>query len=202
MHSRERRFVLIGRKSPAKDNRRQFETLAYPYMDALYRTALRLTRNPLDAEDLVQEVYLRAFRFLDKFEEGTNFKAWIFRILTNTFINDYRKKARTPQHVEFEEKVEHAATEPMTQPREPLPHENEYTALFGDEINTALQTLSEDFRLVLILCDVEEFAYKEIAEILGIPMGTVMSRLSRARGQMQKLLRGYAEREGFIKKKN
>lgn len=171
-------------------------------MDALYRTALRLTRNPLDAEDLVQDVYLRAFRFLDKFEEGTNFKAWIFRILTNTFINDYRKKARTPQHVEFEEKTEHAATEPGEVPRELLPHEGEYTALFGDEINAALQTLSEDFRLVLILCDIEEFAYKEIAEILGIPMGTVMSRLSRARGQMQKLLRDYAEREGFIKPKN
>lgn len=202
MRSRERRFVLIGSKSPAKDRRRQFEALAYPYMDALYRTALRLTRNPLDAEDLVQEVYLRAFRFLDKFEEGTNFKAWIFRILTNTFINDYRKKARTPQHVEFEEKAEHAATESIEVPRERLPHEGEYAALFGDEINAALQTLSEDFRLVLILCDIEAFAYKEIAEILGIPMGTVMSRLSRARGQMQKLLRDYAEREGFIKKKN
>lgn len=173
-------------------------------MDALYRTALRLTRNALDAEDLVQEVYLRAFRFLDKFEEGTNFKAWIFRVLTNTFINDYRKRARTPQHLEFEDHTEASTAAP--EPRgDYIPQAQgvslEYTELFGDEVNAALQKLSEDFRLVIILCDVEEFAYKEIAKILGIPMGTVMSRLSRARAQLQKVLREYAEREGLIKKK-
>lgn len=173
-------------------------------MDALYRTALRLTRNALDAEDLVQEVYLRTFRFLDKFEEGTNFKAWIFRVLTNTFINDYRKRARTPPHLEFEDHAEAstAAPEPVGDYTPQAQGVNlEYAELFGDEVNAALQTLSEDFRLVIILCDVEGFAYKEIAKILGIPMGTVMSRLSRARAQLQKALRDYAEREGLIKKK-
>ncbi len=194
---------MIGKKSTGTDKRKHFEALAYPHMDALYRTALRLTRNPLDAEDLVQEVYLRGFRFLDKFEEGTNFKAWIFRILTNTFINEYRKKVRTPQHVEYEEQAENSTSALGAEDRIALAQgERDYTQFFGDEINAALQTLSEDFRLVIILCDIEEFAYKEIAEILGIPMGTVMSRLSRARGHLQKQLREYAEREGFIKKKH
>ncbi len=196
---------MIGKKSTAEEKRKRFEAVAYPHMDALYSTALRLTRSPRDAEDLVQEAYLRAFRFLDKFEEGTNFKAWIFRILTNTFINNYRKRARTPLHVEFEDKVESAAVAPEP-PRaltpQPKGATREYAELFGDEVNAALQKLSEDFRLVIILCDVEEFAYKEIAKILGIPMGTVMSRLSRARGQLQKILREYAEREGYIKKKD
>ncbi|MEK7729135.1 MAG: sigma-70 family RNA polymerase sigma factor [candidate division KSB1 bacterium] len=194
----------MAKKNAAEIPRERFAALAYPHMDALYRTALRLTRNPLDAEDLVQEVYLRAFRFLNKFEEGTNFKAWIFRILTNTFINNYRKRARTPQHVEFEDKGEGAAAEPESSDTITPPPQSamrEYAELFGDEVNAALHMLSEDFRLVIILCDIEEFAYKEIAKILGIPMGTVMSRLSRARGQLQKLLREYAEREGFIKKK-
>lgn len=192
---------MIGKKAASQDKRQQFEALAYPHMDALYRTALRLTRNPLDAEDLVQEVYLRGFRFLEKFEQGTNFKAWIFRILTNTFINEYRKKARTPQHVEFEERTENVASEAAAEQRFTAPNElQDHTQLFGDEVNAALQTLSEDFRLVIILCDIEEFAYKEIAKILGIPMGTVMSRLSRARAQLQKQLREYAEQEGFIKR--
>ena len=194
---------MIAKRTLAESRRQRFETLAYPHMDALYRTALRLTRNAFDAEDLVQEVYLRAFRFLDKFEEGTNFKAWIFRVLTNTFINDYRKRARTPQHLEFEDHAEAstAALEPMG---DYIPQAQglnlKYAELFGDEVNAALQTLSDEFRLVIILCDVEGFAYKEIAKILGIPMGTVMSRLSRARAQLQKLLRDYAEREGLIKK--
>lgn len=196
---------MTGNKNSTETKRERFEKLAYPHMDALFSTALRLTRNQLDAEDLVQEVYLRAFRFFDKFEEGTNFKAWIFKILTNTFINNYRQKARTPQHVEFENNVEHYYAEPersreskMQQEGAPYAHAD----LFGDEVNAALQKLSEEFRLVVILCDVEEFAYKEIAEMLDIPMGTVMSRLSRARGQLQKHLRDYAVQEGFIKKKN
>lgn len=195
--------VLIGKGKSAQSKREQFEALAYPHMDALYNTALRLTRNQFDAEDLVQEVYLRAFRFLGKFEEGTNFKAWIFKILTNTFINHYRKKSRTPQSVEFGDNAEHFYAEPERTRESRLQQEGtaqDYADLFGDEVNAALQTLSDDFRLVVILCDVEEFAYKEIAEILGIPIGTVMSRLSRARGHLQKSLREFAEREGYIQK--
>jgi RNA polymerase sigma-70 factor (ECF subfamily) len=188
-------------KPSAEERRKKFEALAFPHMDALYSTALRMTRNPLDAEDLVQDVYLRAYRFFDKFEEGTNFKAWIFKILTNTFINRYRQKVREPQHTEFE-KVEYfyaEAEKERDDKYETRYDEKRYADLFGDEINTALSKLSYDFRAVVILCDIEGFSYKEIAAIVGTPIGTVMSRLSRARQQLQKYLREYALREGFVK---
>jgi RNA polymerase sigma-70 factor (ECF subfamily) len=191
-------------KASLEERRKEFEALAFPHMNALYSTALRLTRNQLDAEDLVQDVYLRAYRFFDKFEEGTNFKAWIFRILTNTFINRYRKKVRQPQQLEFE-KVEYFYSEAEQERDDKYKthyDENLYTGLFGDEINGALKKLSYDFRAVIILCDIEGFSYKEIASIIGTPIGTVMSRLSRARRQLQNYLREYAEREGFVKIKN
>jgi RNA polymerase sigma-70 factor (ECF subfamily) len=171
-------------------------------MNALYGTALRMTRRPLDAEDLVQDVYLRAYRFFDKFEEGTNFKAWIFKILTNTFINRYRKKVREPQQTEFE-RVEYFYTEAEKErddKYETRYDEQSYAGLFGDEVNAALGKLTYDFRAVVILCDIEGFSYKEIAKIIGAPIGTVMSRLSRARQQLQKYLRDYAQREGIVKK--
>lgn len=188
-------------KTSPEERREKFEALAFPHMDALYSTALRMTRNPLDAEDLVQDVYLRAYRFFDKFEEGTNFKAWIFKILTNTFINRYRQKVREPQHTEFD-KVEYFYTEAEKErddKYETRYDESRYADLFGDEISAALSKLSYDFRAVVILCDIEGFSYKEIAAIVGTPIGTVMSRLSRARQQLQKYLREYAQREGFIK---
>src|SRR5574341_846166 len=189
-------------KLSSEEQRQTFETLAFPHMDALYSTALRMTRNQLDAEDLVQDVSLRAYRFFEKFEEGTNFKAWIFKILTNTFINRYRKKIREPQQVEFE-RVEYFYTERPKErddKYETRYDEAQYADLFDDEINAALRKLSYDFRAVVILCDIEGFSYKEIAAIIGTPIGTVMSRLSRARQQLQKHLRDYAQREGFVKK--
>jgi RNA polymerase sigma-70 factor (ECF subfamily) len=194
----------MSRNKPSPEERhKNFEALAFPHMDALYSTALRFTRNPLDAEDLVQDVYLRAYRFFDKFEEGTNFRAWIFRILTNTFINRYRKKIREPQQVEFE-KVAYfygEATNERDDKYETHYEESRYLELFGDEINEALSKLSYDFRAVVILCDIEGFSYKEIASIIGTPIGTVMSRLSRARRQLQNYLRDYAQREGLVKAK-
>jgi RNA polymerase sigma-70 factor (ECF subfamily) len=193
----------MARKKPSpEERRRKFEALAFPHMDALYGTALRMTRRPLDAEDLVQDVYLRAYRFFDKFEEGTNFKAWIFKILTNTFINRYRKKVREPQQTEFE-RVEYFYTEAEKErddKYETRYDEQRYADLFGDEVNAALGKLSYDFRAVVILCDIEGFSYKEIAKIIGAPIGTVMSRLSRARQQLQNYLRDYAQREGIVKK--
>jgi RNA polymerase sigma-70 factor (ECF subfamily) len=192
---------MLRNKPAAEERRKKFEALAFPHMDALYSTALRMTRHALDAEDLVQDVYLRAYRFFDKFEEGTNFKAWIFKILTNTFINRYRQKVREPQHTEFE-KVEYfyaEAEKERDDKYETRYEEKHYADLFGDEINTALNKLSYDFRAVVILCDIEGFSYKEIAAIIGTPIGTVMSRLSRARQQLQKYLREYAQREGFVK---
>jgi RNA polymerase sigma-70 factor (ECF subfamily) len=192
----------MARKKSPEERRQKFEELAFPHMNALYSTALRMTRRPLDAEDLVQDVYLRAYRFFDKFEEGTNFKAWIFKILTNSFINRYRKKGREPQQTEFE-KVEffYTQAEPERDDKfETRYDEKRYVDLFGDEVNAALDKLSYDFRAAVILCDIEGFSYKEIAEIIDTPIGTVMSRLSRARLQLQNYLREYAQREGIVKK--
>ncbi|MDZ7268785.1 MAG: sigma-70 family RNA polymerase sigma factor [candidate division KSB1 bacterium] len=190
------------RSQPAEDERRRrFEALAFPQMNALYNLALRLMRHRFDAEDLVQETCLRAFRSFDQFAAGSNFKAWIFRILTNVFINEYRRKKRVPPQVDFEKNlhsvpsVDDEGPDPFATARD----EQRYADLFGDEVSAALQKLSPEFRMVVLLCDLEEFSYKEIAGILGVPIGTVMSRLSRARRQLQQHLGEYARRTGAIK---
>jgi RNA polymerase sigma-70 factor, ECF subfamily len=178
-----------------------FEDIAFQYMDSLYSTALRFTRNTEEAEDLVQDTYLRAYRFFDKFQTGTNFKAWIFKILTNTFINKYRKKARTPQQVQLD-KVAYGLEneEPAERVAEWAGYDEEkYDELFDDDITVALSQLSEEFRMVVLLADIEGFSYKEIAEIIGRPSGTVMSRLFRGRRMLQRILEKYARREGYIK---
>ena len=184
------------------EKRNEFQEMAFSHMDSLYNTALRMTRNEVDAEDLMQDVYVRAYRFFDKFQRGTNFKAWIFKILTNTFINQYRKKINQPYLVEFE-KVKYSYNEDdrgedlLNRVIEKFDSSN-YAMLFDDEIKRALEQLSGDFRMVVILADIESFSYKEIAKIIGCPMGTVMSRLSRGRRQLQIYLREYAIRGGFI----
>ncbi len=178
----------------------KFEQIAFEHMDSLYSTALRMTRNTEEAEDLVQDTYMRAFRFFDKYQQGTNFKAWIFKILTNTFINRYRKKTRTPQKVQFE-KVEFGIENPdgYQETAEWTGFdESNYEELFDDDIRSALSQLSEEFRMVILLADVEGFSYKEIADIIDRPIGTVMSRLFRGRKMLQKILEGYAKREGYI----
>jgi len=192
----------------AEQKKREFEQLAFVLMDSLFNTAMRMTRNELDAEDLVQDVYVRAFRFFHKFKRDTNFKAWIFKILTNTYINQYRKKKIQPHQVELDkvpcgQNDETRVTNQETDAEaiRNLDHYN-YHALFDDEIFTALDRLSDEFRLVVMLADVESFSYKEIAVIMGCPVGTVMSRLSRGRKQLQSLLREYALKEGFINKSN
>ncbi len=182
--------------------RKEFESLAFEHMDALYSTALRMTKNELDAEDLVQDVYLRAYRFFHRFKKGSNFKAWIFKILTNTFINQYRKKAKEPLRVEFEKvKTTYVdeAREKESSKSVAGRFEVEFESLFEDEIVTALGELPDDFRTVVVLADIHSFSYKEIAEIVGCPIGTVMSRLSRGRKQLQKMLIDYAVRNGAIK---
>jgi len=181
--------------------KKKFEAIAFEYMNSLYSTALRMTRNAMEAEDLVQDTYLRAYRFFDKFEEGTNFKAWIFKILTNTFINKYRKKVRTPQSVQLE-KVEFGLAEEETKQETTAWEgydEERYHELFDDDIKAALSQLSEEFRMVIILADVEGFSYKEIADMIDRPIGTVMSRLFRGRHILQRSLDKYARREGYIK---
>jgi RNA polymerase sigma-70 factor (ECF subfamily) len=178
-------------------DRQAFEALAYPLLDSAYRTALRLTGQPASAEDLVQEAFLRAFRAFNQFERGTNFKAWLFRILTNVFLNDYRRKAREPQATDFAE-VEPA--DPATPVGEFKVEEVEaIRAHLGDEAVKAIDRLPPDFRLPFLLSTFEGFSYKEIAAILDIPMGTVMSRLFRARRLLKSDLKEYARASGYLR---
>ncbi|MBD3386828.1 sigma-70 family RNA polymerase sigma factor [candidate division KSB1 bacterium] len=184
----------------SQDKKNSFEDIAFDHMDSLYSTALRLTRNTQEAEDLVQDTYLRAFRFFEKFEEGTNFKAWIFKILMNTFINKYRKKVKTPQHVDFEKVDYGLKSEQKSDLKDEWSgyDEEKYKELFDDDIRGALTQLSEEFRIVILLADVEDFSYKEIAQMIDRPIGTVMSRLFRGRKILQKILENYAKKEGYL----
>lgn len=177
-----------------------FETEALSFLDALYRTGLRMTRSEADAEDLVQETYIRAFRFRDQFTPGTNLKAWLFRILTNTFINGYRRRQAQPEFTELDDVDEFSLYRRMaggagaTATQDP---ESEFLAGVVDtEVKDALAELPEKFRSVVLL-DVEGFSYKEIAEMLGIPIGTVMSRLHRGRKFLQKRLYALAQERGI-----
>ena len=179
----------------------EFQALAFEHVDSLYNTAVRMTKNALDAEDLLQDVYLRAFRFFHRFEKGTNFKAWIFKILTNTYINQYRKKINKPYHVDLEKiKYNYDDKEATAQTSAQESERLDYETLFDDEIKNALQQIPDEFRVVVLLADVESFSYKEVAKIIGCPIGTVMSRLSRGRKQLQNYLREYATKGGFINK--
>jgi len=177
-------------------DQQSFADDAMPLMSSLYSGALRMTRNPADAEDLVQETYLKAYRAYDRFEAGTNLKAWMYRILTNTFINSYRKKQRRPTETEFDADdlyLYHrlGGAEGATMNRSA---EDELLDLFGEaEVKDAVESLADHYRIPVLLADVEGFSYKEIAEILDVPIGTVMSRLHRGRKQLQKRLYDFAE---------
>lgn len=176
-----------------------FETEALSYIDALYRTALRMTRSEADAEDLVQETYIRALRFRDQFTAGTNMKAWLFRILTNTFINTYRKRVRQPQTSELDDVDEFSLYRRMSEdaPGAGADPEREFLdGIVSSEVKEALADLPERFRTSVLL-DVEGFSYKEIAEMLGIPIGTVMSRLHRGRKFLQQRLYDVARQRGI-----
>jgi RNA polymerase sigma-70 factor (ECF subfamily) len=179
-----------------------FSEQAKPLMDGLYGAALRMTRNPADAEDLVQETYLKAYRAFHTFEQGTNLKAWLYRILTNTYINTYRAKKRRPDETDLEEVEDlylyrrlgglEGATAGRSAEEELLDH------LTSEEVKEALEALPEQFRMAVLLADVEGFAYKEIAEILDIPIGTVMSRLHRGRKAMQKQLYEFGKQRNLV----
>jgi RNA polymerase sigma-70 factor (ECF subfamily) len=188
------------RKRTPKTPSSEFEALTLEYMDALYGAALRLTRSPRDAEDLVQDTYLKAFRFFDTFERGTNIKAWLFKILTNTFINKYRRKVKEREIAEAppEDIVldRFLSTEQVRALQEP--ERDFFGKLLSDEVVEALDQVPVDFRMVVILADIQDFSYKEIAEIVGCPVGTVMSRLFRGRRILQNQLYEYAIKEGVI----
>lgn len=199
--------VEAGNSNPASqvppDRRERLETEALTHIDALYRTALRMTRNPSDAEDLVQEAYLRAFRSLHQFTEGTNLRAWIFRIMTNAYINEYRKRSRRPTRTSLDDMEEFYLYDHLidsgVQPSDDGPEEQVLNRITADDVIGALDELSDDFRSVVLLADVEGFSYKEIAEILDIPVGTVMSRLYRARRKLQRNLYDFAVDAGYVR---
>jgi RNA polymerase sigma-70 factor, ECF subfamily len=190
--------VLTRRKARRSD----FEEIALIHLDALYGAACRLTRNARDAEDLVQETVLRAYRFWDTFEKDSNCKAWLLRILTNTFINEYQRRKRgrqvldaaTAEQDATDGVLVHEASEAQKSPERVLVERS-----VSDDVQRALAALPDDFRVAVVLCDIEGLSYKEIAEVMGTPVGTVMSRLFRGRRLLQASLREFAVSAGYVR---
>lgn len=175
----------------------EFEREALPHMNSIYTYALRLCRDRDDANDLVQETYVKAFRFFESFERGTNIKAWLFRILKNTFINKYRKDAREPDVIEYSEVEEFYESIRSTYTTSTNLETQVFDGVFDDDVTKALESLPDDFKTVVLLCDVEGFTYEEIAEFINCPIGTVRSRLHRARNLLGATLLEYAAKRGF-----
>lgn len=191
---------MSSRQSEEDRRKERFDREALVHIDSLYRTALRMTKNDGDADDLVQETFLKAWRFWDKFQEGSNCRAWLFKIMTNIFINNYRAKAWTPQTIDLEDVDDDflfgqlSALGPSDDPEKHF-----FNKVFDDDVKKAIEELPEDFRLVVVLSFLEGFSYQEIADIVNLNIGTVKSRLHRGRKLLQKSLWEYAVKNGFVK---
>lgn len=178
-------------------NERIFEDEFFPHIHALKTFAYHLCYNDSDAEDLVQETYMKAHRFIDKYLEGTNAKAWLFKILKNAYINEYRKKSKRPHKVDLEDVVAfHDSDQSKGAGFHDL-REELFQDMMGDEVTIAINALPVDFRTVILLCDIEGFTYEEISKIIDVPIGTVRSRLFRARNMLKEKLKSYAQKLGY-----
>ncbi|MDI6778619.1 MAG: sigma-70 family RNA polymerase sigma factor [Bacteroidota bacterium] len=186
---------------PKKQTVKETEFLdeAIPYMDSLYSFARRLTGNPDDADDLLQDTYLKAYRFWDKYEKGTNIRAWLFRIMKNSFINRYRKETKEPETIDFDEIQDFYTKAKDTVDDNDDLGKKIFSGLLDDDVTRALDSLSPDFKTVVILCDIEGYTYEEIAEFIDTPIGTVRSRLHRGRKLLQSKLFKYAKEKGYLK---
>lgn len=187
--------------STSSDLQDIFEQELLPHIDSLKTFAFHLTYNEEDANDLVQETYMKAHRFIDKYNPGTNAKAWLFKICKNAFINDYRKKSKRPTKVDFEEIISYHDTDDQSKTEYFDLREEIFANMMGDEVTNAINALPIDFRSVVLLCDIEGFTYEEISKIIDVPIGTVRSRLFRARNMLKEKLKTYATDLGYKDKR-
>ncbi|MFT6334075.1 MAG: RNA polymerase sigma-70 factor (ECF subfamily) [Halioglobus sp.] len=178
-----------------------FEEELFPHIDALKTFAYHLSYNEEDANDLVQETYMKAHRFIEKYDQGTNAKAWLFKILKNAYINEYRKKSKRPQKVDFEDIVSYQNSDSASSSKYLDLRQEIFENMMGDEVTIAINSLPIDFRTVILLCDIEGFTYEEISKIIDVPIGTVRSRLFRARNMLKEKLKAYAEKMGYEDKR-
>ena len=180
-----------------KQKQKDFDEEIIPHMDALYNFALRLTSDPNDAEDLVQDTIVKAYRFFSSYEKGTNAKAWMFRILKNSFINNYRKKSKKPSQVDYDEVSSYYETIRAERTETSDLKNLMFREMMDDDLSEALTRLPEDFRTVVLLCDVDGYTYEEIANMLDVPIGTIRSRLHRGRNLLKTELLEYAKKRGY-----
>ena len=180
-----------------KEKVQVFDNEFMPHIDSMYNFAYRLTYDEDDAKDLVQDTFLKSYRFINSFQKGTNAKAWLFRILKNSFINDFRKKSKEPNKVDYQEVEGYYNSDSTDKSITTDLRVDTVKGMMGDEISNALNSLAVDFRTVIILCDLEGFTYEEMAKILDIPIGTVRSRLHRARNLLKEKLQSYAKSMGY-----
>lgn len=176
----------------------EFNDEILPHLDSLYNFGLRLTSDPFDAEDLVQDTIVKAFRFFGSYEKGSNAKAWLFRILKNSYINGYRKKMKNPQKVDYDDVAVFYETIRAERTESSDLEHNMFRQLMDDDLSRALNNIPEDFRTVVLLCDVEDFTYEEIANMLDVPIGTIRSRLHRGRNLLKGHLTDYASKRGYL----